>query len=219
MQACLPDVGVLRSAQHPLHASIRAASSHDDRHTLTCSGLTDLSEQAYNMAALWKVPVIFIIENNHFGMGTAVKRASKSASFFTRGDYIPGLWIDGMDVLAVKNGVAFAREFVLQNGPIVLEMVSPQAWPSSVPSSMSAQIMLQRMAWPSAELPAPGLRTQVLCPVNSGLTRLADCVCRRHLMRGSARQPVHVAFAISCAARWLDGIHDGISGCISRARP
>ena len=75
------------------------------------------------MAALWKVPVIFIIENNHFGMGTAEKRASKSAQFYTRGDYIPGLWIDGMDVLAVKNGVAFAREFVLQHGPIVLEMV------------------------------------------------------------------------------------------------
>lgn len=81
-------------------------------------------QQAYNMAALWRLPVIFIIENNHFGMGTAEKRASKSAQFYTRGDYIPGLWIDGMDVLAVKNGVAFAREYVLQNGPIVLEMVS-----------------------------------------------------------------------------------------------
>ena len=78
------------------------------------------------MAALWKVPVIFIIENNHFGMGTAEKRASKSAQFYTRGDYIPGLWVDGMDVLAVKNGVAFAREFVLQHGPIVLEMVCGQ---------------------------------------------------------------------------------------------
>lgn len=56
-------------------------------------------------------------------MGTTDERASKSAKFYTRGDYIPGLWIDGMDVLAVKQGVAFAREYVLQNGPLVIEMV------------------------------------------------------------------------------------------------
>ena len=79
------------------------------------------------MAAIWKLPCVFIIENNHFGMGTSETRASKSAQFYTRGDYIPGLWIDGMDVLAVKNGIQFARKFVLENGPIVLEMVSPIA--------------------------------------------------------------------------------------------
>ena len=48
--------------------------------------------QSYNMSALWELPVLFVCENNHFGMGTSDARASKSAAFYSRGDYIPGLW-------------------------------------------------------------------------------------------------------------------------------
>lgn len=77
--------------------------------------------EAANMAALWKLPVIFLCENNEFGMGTAIDRASASAQFYTRGDYIPGIWLDGMDVLASKKGFEFAADYARNHGPIFVE--------------------------------------------------------------------------------------------------
>lgn len=78
--------------------------------------------EALNMAGLWNLPCIFVCENNHYGMGTAEWRGSKSPNFYTRGDYIPGLKADGMDVLAVKQVTAFAKKYALEHGPIILEL-------------------------------------------------------------------------------------------------
>jgi len=81
--------------------------------------------ESFNMAELWKLPVVYVIENNRYAMGTSVSRASAQADFSKRGASfnIPGKQADGMDVRAVKaaadEAVAWCRA---GNGPFILEM-------------------------------------------------------------------------------------------------
>lgn len=80
--------------------------------------------EAYNMSKIWNLPVIYVCENNGYAMGTSVSRGSAITEFYTRGDYVPGIRVNGMDVLGVKEATRFAREYALKNGPIVMEMVT-----------------------------------------------------------------------------------------------
>ncbi len=83
--------------------------------------------ESFNMAELWRLPVVYVVENNRYAMGTAVARASAQTDFSQRGASfnIPGYQVDGMDVRAVKaaadRALAFARD---GNGPIILEMLT-----------------------------------------------------------------------------------------------
>lgn len=81
--------------------------------------------EAFNMASLWKLPVIYIIENNEYAMGTSVKRSHSTTELFRRGEGfgIPGKQVDGMDVLAVREAGREAVKYVREgNGPFLLEM-------------------------------------------------------------------------------------------------
>jgi pyruvate dehydrogenase E1 component alpha subunit len=83
--------------------------------------------ETYNMAELWDLPVIFVIENNQYAMGTAVKRATKSPDFWERGAAygIEGEQVDGMDVLAVKAaGEKAVSHCRAGNGPYILEIMT-----------------------------------------------------------------------------------------------
>jgi len=81
--------------------------------------------ESFNMASLWKLPIIFVIENNGYAMGTAVKRGSAETHFYRRGTAfrIPGLPVNGMDVLEVRQAANIAVDYVRAgNGPVLLEL-------------------------------------------------------------------------------------------------
>ncbi|HSD34244.1 MAG TPA: pyruvate dehydrogenase (acetyl-transferring) E1 component subunit alpha [Alphaproteobacteria bacterium] len=120
-------------AQVPLGTGLAFAHRYNEngRVSLTYLGDGAINQgqvyESFNMAALWKLPVVYIIENNRYGMGTSVERASARPELHQRGQAygIPGSQVDGMNVLAVmaagEKAVAHARS---GKGPIILEMMT-----------------------------------------------------------------------------------------------
>jgi pyruvate dehydrogenase E1 component alpha subunit len=120
-------------AQVPLGAGLALSDKYKGNDNVTFAYFGDGAAnqgqvyETYNMAELWSLPVVFVIENNQYAMGTSIKRSTKSTTLFGRGlAYgIPGEQVDGMDVLAVKaageKAVAHCRA---GNGPYILEMMT-----------------------------------------------------------------------------------------------
>ncbi len=120
-------------AQVPIGTGIAFAHRYRDngRVSLTFLGDGAMNQgqvyESLNMAALWKLPVVYIIENNRYGMGTSVSRSSASPNLFGRGApfNIPGYQLDGMNVLAVMAAVEDAVEHARSGkGPFILEMLT-----------------------------------------------------------------------------------------------
>jgi pyruvate dehydrogenase E1 component alpha subunit len=121
------------AAQVPLGTGLAFANKYrgKDNVSLTYFGDGAANQgqvyESFNMAKLWMLPVVYIIENNQYAMGTSLKRASATVDLYQRGAAhgIPGEHVDGMDVRAVKaagdRAVKWCRE---GNGPIILEMLT-----------------------------------------------------------------------------------------------
>ncbi len=79
--------------------------------------------EAFNMAALWKLPVLYVIENNRYAMGTPLDRATANTELYQRGQAfaIPGDFVDGMNVIAVYNKAREVIPHVRGEGPFILE--------------------------------------------------------------------------------------------------
>jgi len=81
--------------------------------------------ETFNMASLWKLPIVFAVENNQYAMGTSVRRSSAETEFYRRGTAfrIPGMKVNGMDVLEVRQAAEVAFAHVRAgNGPVLLEL-------------------------------------------------------------------------------------------------
>jgi len=119
------------AAQVPLGAGLAFSDKYKGNDNVTFAYFGDGAAnqgqiyETFNMAALWKLPVIFVIENNQYAMGTSQARSTSTPDLYTRGEAfgIPGELVDGMNVLAVKDAsekaVAHCRE---GKGPYVLEV-------------------------------------------------------------------------------------------------
>jgi len=118
-------------AQVPIGTGLAFANKYRENGAVTLTYLGDGAAnqgqvyESFNMAQLWKLPVVYIIENNRYAMGTSVERSSAQAELYKRGASfnIPGEEVDGMDVDGVfaagKKAVQWARS---GKGPIILEM-------------------------------------------------------------------------------------------------
>ena len=120
-------------AQVSIGTGISFAQKYRGENTVTLAYFGDGASnqgqvhESFNMASLWNLPVVYVIENNKYGMGTSVERASADTELFHLGDSvaIPGMQVDGMDVEAVKAAgemaVAHCRA---GKGPYILEMLT-----------------------------------------------------------------------------------------------
>lgn len=118
-------------AQLPVGAGLAFAMKYNNKPnvaiTMYGDGASNQGQlfEGANMAALWKLPVIFMCENNLYGMGTSIERSSSNTKFYTRGDVIPGFKIDAQNVIVVREAMKWAKEYCTSGkGPLFIEFLT-----------------------------------------------------------------------------------------------
>lgn len=118
-------------AQVPIGAGLALANQYKNNGNVSLAFFGDGASnqgqvyEAFNMAKLWELPVVFVIENNQYAMGTSVVRSSAETELYKRGSSfeIEGLQVDGMNVLAVRDAAKKAIKHARDGkGPMILEM-------------------------------------------------------------------------------------------------
>ncbi|KAL7898555.1 dehydrogenase E1 component domain-containing protein [Trichoderma sp. SZMC 28014] len=157
-------------AQVPVGAGLAFAHQYEGRKNASIilygDGASNQGQvfEAFNMAKLWKLPALFGCENNKYGMGTSAARSSALTDYYKRGQYIPGLKVNGMDVLAVKAAVKYGKDWtVADKGPMVLEYVTYRYGGHSMSdpgTTYRTREEIQRMR--STNDPIAGLKQKIL---------------------------------------------------------
>jgi len=119
------------AAQVPIAAGLAFSNKYRENNNIAFGYFGDGAAnqgqvyETFNMASLWVLPIVFVIENNQYAMGTSLEKASSSPALYTRGQAfnIPGEAVDGMNVLAVKEAGERAEKHCRSGkGPYILEM-------------------------------------------------------------------------------------------------
>ncbi|KAB8228755.1 alpha subunit of pyruvate dehydrogenase [Aspergillus alliaceus] len=157
-------------AQVPVGAGLAFAQQYNEEPTTSIvlygDGASNQGQvfEAFNMAKLWNLPVLFGCENNKYGMGTSAARSSALTEYYKRGQYIPGIKVNGMDVLATKAAVKYAKDYAVSgNGPLVMEYVTYRYGGHSMSdpgTTYRSREEIQRMR--STHDPIAGLKQKIL---------------------------------------------------------
>jgi pyruvate dehydrogenase E1 component alpha subunit len=130
--------------------------------------------ESFNMAALWKLPIVFVIENNQYAMGTSIGRASAETHLFKRGISfkVPGMQIDGMNVLEVERKMGEAIEHARSGqGPIIVEAMTYRYRGHSMSDPATYRTRQEVDEWRSGRDPIARLQKQM---IDAGLASEED---------------------------------------------